>query len=95
VESVAWPTSFKPLLPLIAHWATTDDFDRSIAIREASDDSLNELWQSVKPELSAIDEFLATHPTDESATSLSSLAQAAIEAGRELIRRGVLSEQSV
>ena len=83
--AVVLPADLEPLQPLLAQWAIDDDEQRGRAIERASDRELAELWQAVGPRLDAIDQAL--QHADGRIAGLDSLAQAALEAERELQRR--------
>jgi hypothetical protein len=82
---VVLPADLEPLQPLLAQWAIDDDEQRALAIERASDRELAELWQAVGPQLDAIDHALQR--VNGRIAGLDSLAQAALEAERELGRR--------
>jgi hypothetical protein len=79
------PAEPESLQPLLAQWAIDDDEQRTLAIERASDRELAELWQAVGPQLDAIDHALRR--ANCRMAGLDGLAQAALEAERELRRR--------
>jgi len=79
------PAALESLQPLLGQWAIDDDEQRALAIGRASDRELAELWQAVGPQLDAIDHALRR--ADGRIAGLDGLAQAALEAKRELRRR--------
>jgi hypothetical protein len=85
LTDAALPAELESLQPLLAHWAIDDDEQRALAIERASDRELAQLWQAVGPKLDAIDHVLQHE--DGRIAGLDSLAQAALEAERELRRR--------
>ena len=80
------PAGLEQLQPLLARWAIDDDEQRAVAIDHAPEDELAEVWQTVSPQLGAIDDAL--QQGDAGTGPLGSLAQAALEARQELQRRG-------
>ena len=85
IPDAALPADLEPLQPLLAQWAIEDDEQRALAVERASDRELAELWQAVGPKLDAIDHAL--QHDDGRIAGLDSLAQAGLEAERELRRR--------
>lgn len=85
---LAVPDHLHSLIPLVATWSMADDDQRSAAIARATDHELDELWRSVAPHLDAIDAFLDGSSDVPGAVELGDLAQAAVEARRELSGRG-------
>jgi hypothetical protein len=85
VDAADLPTTLEPLRSLLEQWAIDDDEQRSLAIEHASDSELEELWRAVGPKLGAID--AALEHGDASSAPLGGVAQAALEAEREMQRR--------
>lgn len=76
------PAGLQPLQPLLPLWAIDDDEERASVVEQASEAELEALWTSVEPWLATIDGVL---DVDEAqCASLTSLAQAALEARIEL-----------
>lgn len=85
----ALPEDLRDLHPLLEKWGKTDDAERSDLVERADNDALDQLVNRVRPKLGRIAEFLSdTAPQDaDLAGSLDALAQAAMEAEREIARR--------
>lgn len=85
------PDSLRPLIPLLAKWAISDDDERSRKLRRCTQSTRQRLITGVIPLLPEIDKYLgsfAENPTGE-ACEFGDLAQAALEA------QSLIAEQSL
>ena len=76
------PDSLRPLIPLLARWAISDDDERSRKLRRCTQSTRQRLITGVVPFLPEIDKYLGSfgeNPTEE-ACRFGDLAQAALEA---------------
>jgi hypothetical protein len=80
------PPALWPALPLLRRWGLSDDQERGERIQAARTASLASLVAAVKPLWSALNAYLDSEPP-EAGLRLGDLAQAAMEAERELNRR--------
>jgi hypothetical protein len=83
------PEALRPLTPLIARYAESDDVERSSLLEAASTDELRELSGAPAPHWDAINAFLDENmeqigPRQDLALALDSFSQAAMEAATEL-----------
>lgn len=88
-EVARLPDGLSSLRPLIGRWAIGDDQQRADVIEAADADELRSLAAAVEPHLATIDELFATDEFTRAAQVTGQLAEAAIEARRELERRGI------
>jgi hypothetical protein len=82
IEFDSFPDALRPLIPLIAQWAISDDEERSRKLMRSAESTRQRLVNAVVPLLPLVDQFLDTfgrNPPEE-ACALGDLAQAAIEA---------------
>jgi len=82
------PPALWPALPLLRRWALSDDREREERIQAARTASLAALVESVKPLWPALNAYLDSEPP-AAGLRLGDLAQAAMEAERELRRRAL------
>ena len=87
------PEDLRPLAPLIAKYAESDDVDRSELLASASTEELRELSTAPSLHWDAINAFLDENmeqigPRQDLAIALDGFSQAAMEAASELEARG-------
>jgi hypothetical protein len=87
------PDELRPLAPLIAKYAESDDVERGELLANASTDELRHLSAAANPHWDAINAFLDDNmgeigPKQDLAIALDAFSQAAMEAQGELEGRG-------
>jgi len=89
LDPQALPDDLRDLVPLLAHWAVSDDQARSDRVSKAKSAALQKLADRTEARLPRIAGYLHEHSEEDSAevSALDALAQTVMEARQELTRR--------